>query len=143
MNIETVWALAGVILIIADLIFGSFFILFVGAAALVTSGLVLIGVLPNPTWQWVVFAVLSTLGLVLFRNKLVNAFGKGSKDIFDEHKGQKVHVIRTISHNSEGRVLYRGVEWYARTEDGSIINEGDYAIVQKTDGITLVVTAAN
>lgn len=141
MNSETIWALAGVVLIIADLLFGSFFILFVGAAALITSLLVLLGILPDPTWQWVVFATVSTLGLLLFRNKLVRFFGKGAQETFDEHKGQRVLVTETIPAHGNGHVMYRGVKWYAKSKDGSSIEEGNYAIVQYLDGITLIVVA--
>ncbi|MCC7299075.1 MAG: NfeD family protein [Bacteroidia bacterium] len=142
MNIETIWLIAGLIMVIADLLFGTFFILFVGAAALITGMLIWMGILPDPTWQWVVFAVVSTLGLVLFRKKLVQIFGKGSGDLYQEHRGQKVQVIETIPVNGKGRVNYKGADWYAKSNDEQPIEAGDTAVVQQLDGIVLIVTKA-
>lgn len=141
MNTETIWAVVGLLLIIADLIFGTFFILFVGAGALVTAILVWTGVLVDPTWQWIVFAVVSTLGLVLFRNKLVKAFGRGAKDTYDEHRGQRVVVAENIPANNTGRVSYRGAEWPAKTSDGSALEAGRSAVIKNYDGIILEVEA--
>lgn len=139
MNTESWWAIAGLVMIIADIIFGSFFILFTGAGALLTALLIWIGVLPDPTWQWVVFAASSTLGLVLFRSKLVSSFGKGSKNSYDEHKGARVEVIESIPVHGLGRVKYRGAEWQARSADENIIEAGTTVIIQKADGIILEV----
>jgi inner membrane protein len=137
MSAEIWWGVAGVAMIIADLVFGTFFILFVGAGALITAILIWAGVLPDPTWQWVVFAATSTAGLVLLRKRLVTAFGRGSKDEYDEHRGQKVQITEDIPANGIGRVSYRGATWQARSVNGESIPSGTNAIIRKTDGIIL------
>jgi membrane protein implicated in regulation of membrane protease activity len=142
-NTETIWAVVGLILVIADVVFGTFFILFVGAGALLTALLIWMGVLPaaDPTWHWVVFAVLSTLGLVLFRKKVVALFGRGGEDKYDEHRGQKVTVAQSIPENGMGRAMYRGAEWPAKTVDGTALDAGKSAVIRNNDGITLEIEA--
>lgn len=138
MNAATIWGVAGLALVIADLVFGSFFMLFLGAGALITAGLAWAGLIDeNVTWQWLVFSVTSVAGLLLFRKKLVKAFGKSSHEKYTEHKGQVVVVTESIPHNGAGRVKYRGAEWPAKTADGSALSEGHRAIIKNTDGILL------
>jgi membrane protein implicated in regulation of membrane protease activity len=139
-NTETIWAIAGGGMIIADLLFGTFFILFTGAAALITALLIWTGILPqDPTWHWVSFAVLSTLGLLLFRKKLSSLFGKDGKETYDDHKGQIVVVKDTILAHSRGKVLYKGTEWYAKSENAVEIPAGTEVVITATEGITLIV----
>lgn len=141
MSTEIWWAVAGLAMVIADLIFGTFFILFIGAGALITALCIWIGIIPasDPTWQWVLFAVSSTLGLILFRKKLVNIFGRGAADKYDEHRGQKVSVTEDIPENGNGKVNYRGAQWIARSADGSAIAAGKTAVISQVDGIILEV----
>lgn len=140
MNTETIWAIAGVVMIIADLLFGTFFILFTGAAALITALLIWTGILPqDPTWHWVSFAIVSTLGLLLFRKKLSALFGKDGKETYDDHKGHIVVVKEPILAHSRGKVMYRGTEWYAQSENALEITTGTEVIIVATEGITLIV----
>lgn len=143
MKPEIWWALVGIVMVIADLIFGTFFILFVGAGAIITSILIWAGILPDPTWQWVVFAVISTLGLVLFRNKLVSIFGKGAKPRYDEHVGQIVIVTEIIPTQGMGKVNYRGAAWQARSADQIEHSVGSRVKITQVDGIVLSVSADN
>lgn len=134
------WAVAGLLLIIADVVFGTFFMLFLGMGAILTALAVAIG-LPNDliAAQWLIFAVTSALGLILFRKKLVRSFGKESGSRYEEHVGQHVEVTTDIPHNGQGRVKYRGAEWPAITEDGSALSAGHKATITSTDGIILQV----
>jgi inner membrane protein len=139
MSNEIIWGAAGILLIIADVVFGTFFMLFLGISALITGALVWSGALPNPTWQWLTFAVLSSLGVILFRKKLVKSFGPSNEDRYQEHTGQKVQVVEEIPSNGTGRVLYRGAEWPATSRNGETIEKGTTAIIVKNEGITLIV----
>ncbi len=142
MTSESYWAIAGLLLIIADVIFGTFFMLFVGIGAIFTAGLMWSGLVQNyPAMQWIVFAATSAAGVLLFRNKLVNSFGGGSVSRYNEHKGQPVLVTETIPNNGMGRVKYKGAEWPARTANGEALHEGNKAEILKTDGIILEVIA--
>jgi hypothetical protein len=138
MNEATIWGIAGLVMIIADVVLNTFFMLFLGGGALLTAVLMLAGV-QEPVVQWLAFAGFSALGLVLFRKKLIAAFGPRHNDRYVEHIGQKVRVVDAIPANGQGRVLYRGSEWPARTADGSALDADSAAEITATDGILLTV----
>ncbi len=138
MSEPTVWGIAGLIMIIADVVLGTFFMLFLGGGALLTAVLVMAGV-QEPVMQWLAFAGFSAFGVILFRKKLVAAFGPRKNERYVEHIGQKVRVVDAIQANGQGRVLYRGSEWPARTADGSALDADSAAEITATDGILLTV----
>lgn len=141
MSVETTWAVAGLLLIIADVVFGTFYMLFIGAAALITALLVWLKVLPNESVQWLVFAVISIASVILFRKKLVTAFGKDGADKYVEHAGQKVNVLEAIPAHGIGKVTYKGSQWQAKTQDGTALEANSQAEIVTMDGIILIVKA--
>jgi membrane protein implicated in regulation of membrane protease activity len=141
MTPEIIWGSVGLALIIADLIFGTFFMLFLGGAALVTASLVWAGAIPNPTYQWLFFAALSAVSMLLFRKKLVEQFGSNKNDAYNEFEGQVVEVVDEIKPPNPGRVKFRGAEWIAQSHDDVVISAGDKAVIVNKDGIVLIVKA--
>lgn len=141
MTPEIMWGAAGALLIIADVVFGSFFMLFLGAGALITGALVWAGLLPDPAWQSIVFAAASGLGVLAFRKKLLSWFGPDSNNKYTEHAGQRVEVVETIPAQGNGKVKYRGTEWLASSKNGVEIGAGSAAVITGNDGIVLEVEA--
>lgn len=141
MDAAIFWGAAGLILVIADVVFGSFFMLFLGAGALVAAALTWGGLLPESIHQWLCFAAASAAGVLFLRKPLLRRFGAQSTPRYDEHTGQRVLVCETIPAGGTGRVIYRGAEWPARTHDGSVLNQDAHALIQSLDGIVLVVKA--
>lgn len=141
MTPEIMWGAAGALLIIADVVFGSFFMLFLGAGALITAALVWAGLLPDPAWQWIVFAAVSGAGVLAFRKKLLAWFGPDGKSKYTEHAGNRVEVLVTIPAQGNGKVKYRGTEWLASSKSGIEISEGQTAVITGNDGIVLEVEA--
>lgn len=139
MNTATIWAVAGLILIILDVVSATFFMLFLGFGALITGALVWAGALPDPTYQWIVFAVLSAASMLAFRKKLAETMGNRSENKYNEHEGQIVLVETDIPGSGTGRVIYRGSHWPAVSANGNAISAGTHAIITGTDGITLKV----
>jgi inner membrane protein len=138
MDEATMWGVAGLLLIIADVVLGTFFMLFLGGGALLTAVLVLSGI-TEPAVEWMSFALFSALGVLLFRKKLLSSFGPSRNNRYVEHVGQKVVVVQEIPAGGIGRVVYRGSEWPAKSVDGSTLAEHAGAIIQNTDGIMLLV----
>jgi membrane protein implicated in regulation of membrane protease activity len=138
MSEPTIWGIAGLIMIIADVVLGTFFMLFLGGGALLTAVLVIAGV-HDPVAQWLAFGGFSAMGVILFRKKLLTAFGPRKNERYVEHIGQKVRVVDAIPAHGQGRVLYRGSEWPARTADGSALDADSAAEITATDGILLTV----
>lgn len=141
MDAAIFWGSAGLILIIADVVFGSFFMLFLGVGALVTGAAVWSGTLANPVYQWLCFALVSLSGVISLRKPLIHRFGSKSAKGYDEHTGQRVFVCEAIPAGGSGRVMYRGAEWPARTLDGSALGQNSHALIHALDGIMLIVIA--
>lgn len=106
-------------------------------AAAVASGL------SAPVWlQIVLFAAVSVLVMLLVRPFAMKVMDSGKmKTNLDEIAGQKVRVLEEIN-NSEGtgKVMYRGVEWMARSVDDTVIAKDSMVTVQSISGVKLMVT---
>lgn len=139
MDAAVIWGAAGLILVIADVAFGSFFMLFLGAGALITAMLAWGSVLPAPIGQWLCFAAASAAGVVFLRKPILRRFGSKSENRYEEHAGQRVLVCEAIPAGGTGRVMYRGAEWPARTWDGNAMDAEMHAQIVSLDGIMLVV----
>ena len=106
-------------------------------AAAVASGL------SAPVWlQIVLFAAVSVLVMLLVRPFAMKVMDSGKmKTHLDEIAGQKVRVLEEIN-NSEGtgKVMYRGVEWMARSVDDAVMTKDSIVTVQSISGVKLMVT---
>ncbi len=136
-----IWAVIGLILIAAELTHFAFFLIFIGAGALLTAGLTTLGVIKGVDGQIVVFTVTSLLLIVLFRGKL-KAKVQPSQ-MLPDYVGQKVPVSQAIKPGLEGRVTYRGSDWIAIAEDcNAEITEGSTVVIVGMNGLRLIVKPA-
>ena len=96
-----------------------------------------------PGWlQIVLFAAVSVLVMLLVRPFAMKVMDSGKmKTNLDEIAGQKVRVLEEIN-NSEGtgKVMYRGVEWMARSVDDAVMAKDSIVTVQSISGVKLMVT---
>ena len=139
MSADIIWGVAGLLLIIADVIFGTFFVMFLGAGALITATLLWTGVPLNNTAQWLTFSAVSTLGVLLLRPKLMHWFGPSSEERFEEHKGQTVVVVEDVLPGKTGKIRYRGAEWQGATNGDDTIQAGENAVITHLDGIVVYI----
>jgi len=139
MSAEMMWGAAGLLLIIADVVFGTFFVMFLGAGALITGGLLWMGISMNSTAQWLTFSAISALGVLLLRQKLLHWFGPSREERFEEHKGQTVVVVEEVSQGKTGKVKYRGAEWQSATTEADTLSVGENAIITHLDGIVVYI----
>jgi membrane protein implicated in regulation of membrane protease activity len=114
---------------LAELHTGTFYLAGVAAAALLTT---LIGIWIRGDLLILVFLLLCailTVAIMLYRQNWVR-----SKELADFDIGQSV-TIRSVSQQGHRlMVSYRGVDWAAVMEDGSIVAPGDTAVIsRKTD----------
>lgn len=91
--------------------------------------------------QIIIFAVVSTLALVLTR-PLVKKLNK--KEFLptnaDRNIGKSATVTETIDNIAgKGSVSVDGTIWTARSSDGSIIEKDTIVTVEKIDGVKLIV----
>ena len=105
-------------------------------AAAIASGL------EAPIWlQIVLFSVVSVLVMILVRPFAVKVINKERiKTNIEEIVGEKAVVIEEIDNEKEkGMVRYRGVEWMARSVDGSILAVDEIVTIDTVSGVKLIV----
>lgn len=135
------WAVIGLVLIVADMLTFTFVFFFFGAGALLTALLVWSGLVKAPGLQLVVFAIASISALLAFRKWARNLFGKNKdQKEYSDIAGQKARVSVKIPSGGEGKVSFRGSQWLAHCDLNCDIDEGTDVIIDEVDGIKLKVS---
>ena len=135
------WLAAGLLLSVIELLTpGGFFILFFGLSALLVGALMGIG-LPLPLWlQLLLFSVLASVSLVLFRDKLVKRLqrrSEGERHEPDDLRNEGAVALGDIPQGDVGKVELRGSAWSARNDFEGPIASGQRCRVTRVDGLTL------
>lgn len=132
--------LVGIELLGADL---AFYLVFVGASAMVVGVLQAAGA-ELPAWgQWLAFAALSIVAMVLFREKLYNRL-RGDMPGFDNAvagSAGQVSVGEAVPAGGRARVALRGTEWDASNIGTTAIAAGATARVVKVEDNVLQIVA--
>jgi membrane protein implicated in regulation of membrane protease activity len=116
-----------------------FWFLFFGIGALIVA---IVGWFIPLSWlaSTGLFLISSLLIAVLFFPALRKWQAKPSPIAGNDAIGQQVKVIETISHDSNGKVLWSGSDWNAQLADGEQeILAGEEAVIVKLEGIRLFV----
>lgn len=145
------WLAIGLVLIAIEMAVGTFDLLWIGAAALLTA-LVYAGVLPLPeamtSWQGqlVTFSVLAT-ALVILGRTAFNGLRKPStthpslNQRANSLVGQRAQVATAFAAGS-GRVKVGDTTWSAESENGEDFAPGDTVVVASADSTVLRVRRA-
>jgi membrane protein implicated in regulation of membrane protease activity len=135
-DIPLAWLVAGVALIIAELVTGTFFLLVLGVAALVGSGIGYLG--GALVWQSLAAAVVAVAGVVwVHRHKQtlspqrMQGLDVGQPAAFD------AWVNKSAGH---ARVKYRDALWDAQVAGDASGEPGEILYVVSVDGNTLKVS---
>ncbi len=124
------WAIAGIVLIIAEMITGTFYLLVIGIAALIGA---LAAYLGAPFWLQAVLAAIAGIGGVYavhnwWINHPKNAGAMASLDT-----GEAVVLESWVDEPAgRARVRYRGTTWDARVTGAATINETLYIRAQQS-----------
>ena len=110
------WAIAGVVLLIAEVIAPGFFLVFIGAAAIATGLFAVLFGLGLPL-QLILFAIYTWLAVMLGRRFYANRAADSSDPLLNDRAGRLVGKVVTVvsevdEHN--GRVRVGDSEWNAR-----------------------------
>lgn len=138
------WISIGLLFLGAELFFveADFFLVFIGASAIVT-GLVALAAPHLPLWaHWLVFALVSIVSMVAFRKRVYRALRRQVPDMVNDLVGESLRMPAAIAPGATSRVEHRGSTWAARNVGSGPIEAGDTARVVSIDGITLNVEAA-
>lgn len=130
------WAIIGILLIIADIFSLTFFLFFLGVGALVTAVFIQLGIAQGLGGQLLCFALSSLVVTVLFRSTVKRMFGrKAGPGDYSEYVGQRATVSVPIPPGGEGKVSYRGSDWIAFSESASGIAAGAAVTIVAVEGI--------
>lgn len=131
------WAIAGVILLIAEVIAPGFFLIFIGAAAIATGFFTLLFGL-GVEIQLVLFMIYATLAVLAgqrFYARPRGAAGQLLNDRASQLIGRQVVVTKAVDQQG-GRVQVGDSEWSAR---GGPALAGAQVIIRRIDGNCLIV----
>ena len=134
-----IWLIGGLALMGVELtaVDAAFFLMFLGASA-VLVGLLELGGAGLPAWgQWLVYAVLSVTSLVLFRKRLYSRLRGHLPGYQSVAAGGLVDVAEDLAVGAETRVRYRGTQWAARNLGPGALAAGARARVVRADGAVL------
>jgi len=135
------WFIAGVGLVILEILAPAFILVFFGLAAILVS--LLTWILPTmPPWvPWIEFAFFSLAFLFGLRRWCKAVFvGKQSQvrqDLASDITGQHAVVVMRIFPGQPGKVELRGAQWGAMSDE--TLEPGDRVRIVKQDSITLTV----
>ena len=130
------WTAAGLVLVIAELVTGTFYLLVLGIAALIGAGVAFSGL---GFWvQAIVASVIAVVGVAWIhkRRKLITSPSMPSPDL-----GQPVTWESWINQSDHlARVRYRGSSWDARVAGECAGEPGEMLYIRAVNGNTLEVT---
>ncbi len=133
------WILAGLALVVLEMITpGGFFAIFFAISALLLGVLARLG-WAGPEWmQWLLFSVISILGLLVFRKPLMKALKLGGPGkAVDAMTGEAAVVLEDVPAEGVGKAEMRGSAWSARSVSGEPLAKGQRCLVKRIDGLTL------
>lgn len=136
------WIAIGAILLVAEMTFVDleFYLVLLGASALIVGLLELSGLSLVAWQQWVVFAGLSIGSLVFFRRRVYSLLRPPpGGEIAEGVEGDHATAIDEIAPGAAGTVTMRGTTWTARNLGTSPIAAGARCRVSRAHGLELEV----
>ena len=132
------WAIAGVMLIIAELLTGTLFLLVIGVAALAGAG---VAFLKYSFWiQAVITAAVAVIGVIAVSRMRITQPAAPNQQLDIGH----TVLIDTWVSEADGvaRVTYRNAQWDAKVVGARAPAEGKVYYICGIDGSTLHISAA-
>jgi membrane protein implicated in regulation of membrane protease activity len=135
------WIAVGAILLVSELAFvdAQFYLVFVGASALVVGFLDLAGLLPAVWMQWLLFSALAAFSMVTFRRRIYDRMRRKLPDMKQGPVGETVVLPAALPPGETCRLEYCGSSWSAVNGGQSLIAAGQRARIDRVNGLTLVV----
>lgn len=138
LSLYLLWLVVGALLIVGELMTGTFYLLIFGLAAWAAAAVAYVG--HGLNYQLVVLVAFALVGLVLVRRYGKNWRGSGSTASDDLDVGNEVRIDMVVDH-THLKVFYRGATWDAvvGTGDTTGIHVGDLGVIRALQGNTLVI----
>jgi membrane protein implicated in regulation of membrane protease activity len=135
------WIIAGAILLGAELSFvnAQFYLVFIGAAALLVGVLSALGVGIAPWGQWALFGALALLSMVTFRARLYDHFHRRLPDVRSGPAGGLITLASALAPGASCQAEHGGTFWTVRNDSATAIPAGGRARVISVRDLTLLV----
>jgi inner membrane protein len=135
------WIAVGAILLVSELAFidAQFYLVFVGASALVVGFLTLAGIAYAVWLQWLIFALLAVASMVTFRRRVYGRLRRNLPVMHAAPVGESLVLPTELAPGNSCRLEFRGSSWTAINGGHTVIDAGGRARVDRVDGVTLVV----
>jgi membrane protein implicated in regulation of membrane protease activity len=136
-----VWAIVLVVTVVVEVCTMQLVSIWFAVASLVT--LVCSTFVDSTLVQLAIFVGVSLVLLVFTRPILKRLVVQSRQSTnYDLDVGKVATVIETVDASTQtGRVSLNGVDWNAKSVDGSVIESGSRVVVQKVEGSKLLVTS--
>ena len=138
------WIAVGAILLGSELAFvdAQFYLVFIGAAALVV-GFLDLGTPSLAVWlQWLIFTALALVSMLGFRRRIYERMRRTLPIMRSGPAGEMLTLAQALQPGETCRVEFRGSTWDATNCGNSVIAAGARARIERVDGLTLMVHAA-
>ena len=135
------WIAVGAVLLGSELTFvnAQFYLVFVGASALVVGILALTGAATADWLQWLIFALLAVVSMVTFRRRVYDRLRRNLPVMHAAPVGESLVLPTELAPGNSCRLEFRGSSWTAINGGHTVIDAGSRARVDRVDGVTLVV----
>ena|SRR5271167_1081481 len=135
------WIMIGAIFLGSELAFvdAQFYLVFVGAAALVVGFLQMAGLGAAVWLQWLIFAVLAATSMLTFRRPIYERLRRNLPIMRQGPAGDTVTLPQALTPGETCRLEFRGSSWSAINGGKAAIAAGSQARIERVDGLTLVV----
>jgi membrane protein implicated in regulation of membrane protease activity len=133
------WIIIGTLLLGAELfaIDAQFYLIFIGAGAIVVGLVGMLGI-DLPVWlQWLSFAALSIAAMLTIRRQLYLRLRKRPLGKVDGDADQLVRIPDELAPGKSMRIEYRGSGWTALNVGERLIPAGEEVRIESVEGLTL------
>jgi len=139
------WMIFGAFLFGSELMLvdAGFYLVFIGLAAVITGFIGLLGLGLEPWVQWLIFAAVSLLSMVLFRGKLYNKLKSTRVGYKIGPVGESITLLEDLGPGDKCRLNYRGSTWTVLNKGADALSKGTHVQISKVDGLTLEVNSTN
>lgn len=138
------WMILGAVLFGAELVAidAQFYLVFLGISAAIVGLLSLFG-LALPEWgEWLVFAGLALISMFTFRQTLYEKIRGNVPGFRDSVAGDFVLLPEGLGARESTRSGFRGSTWTVVNDGDQPIAGGQRALIVRSEGLTLYVSAA-
>ena len=137
------WIVLGAVLLISEIFVATdFYLVFFAVGAIVAGLLAALGIPVSVPWQWILFAAVSIVSLLLFRSRLRRKI-RTSEDQVDNLAGLMVEAKDAIAPGESGHATLRGTVWAGRNSGPTGIAAGERCLVESVEGLVLSVRRAS